>query len=121
MTSVFQSDEKSGTPSSALTPAGLQALRQLKQRRWAVGLLNAATYLGLMIWLAAVLGVQGWSWIDVALFLCFALAALGVCWDFGMLSWVFGCCRAVKMPLLWPRPMRSLYRSKSPCIRQQLF
>ena len=75
MTSVFQSDENSGTPSSALTPAGLQTLRQLKQRRLAVGLLNGGTYLGLMVWLATILGAQGWSWIDVIMFLCFALAA----------------------------------------------
>jgi membrane glycosyltransferase len=75
MTSVSGSDENRAAPSSARTPAGLQRLSHLKWRRIAVGALNAATYFVLMVWLASILGAQGWSVIDSVMFLCFALAA----------------------------------------------
>ncbi len=58
-----------------LSPAGLQPRATLKRRRVAVGLLNAITYLGLLLWLGSVLSVDGWTWVDVTMFACFAIAA----------------------------------------------
>lgn len=64
-------------PSSgpAMTPAGVQPAQVLTRRRQIVFVLNAVTYLGLLFWLASVLGHEGWSLIDAAIFLCFAIAA----------------------------------------------
>ncbi len=58
-----------------MTPAGLQPVSALRRRRLAATALNLATYAGLLYWLAAILGDQGWSWIDIGMFACFAIAA----------------------------------------------
>ena len=58
-----------------LTPAGLQSVAALRGRRLAAAALNLATYLGLLAWLASILGDQGWSLVDGAMFTCFAIAA----------------------------------------------
>lgn len=58
-----------------MTPAGLQPTAVLQRRRLAALTLNLATYAGLLYWLAAILGDQGWSAIDVGIFICFAIAA----------------------------------------------
>jgi membrane glycosyltransferase len=58
-----------------LTPAGLQDARTIARRRMVAGIVNAALYIGLMGWLASILGVGGWSIVDVLIFLCFAVAA----------------------------------------------
>ena len=58
-----------------MTPAGLQLATVLTRRRIAAALLNGATYLALLWWLAAILGDQGWSVIDCLIFVCFAIAA----------------------------------------------
>ncbi|MDB5642233.1 MAG: glucan biosynthesis glucosyltransferase [Hyphomicrobiales bacterium] len=58
-----------------LTPAGVQDAAVLTRRRLAAAALNIATYLGLLAWLASILGDQGWSFLDVAMFVCFAVAA----------------------------------------------
>lgn len=60
---------------AAMTPAGIQDAATLTRRRWIVFGLNTATYLGLLYWLASVLGHQGWSIIDLLIFICFAMAA----------------------------------------------
>jgi membrane glycosyltransferase len=57
------------------TPAGIQASRTLARRRIVVAALNGASYVGLLGWLAGILGAGGWSFVDVAIFLCFAIAA----------------------------------------------
>jgi membrane glycosyltransferase len=54
------------------TPAGLQANSELQRRRLIVIVLNVATYLGLMAAAAQVLGVGGWSVLEVILLLSFA-------------------------------------------------
>lgn len=59
----------------AMTPAGVQRADVLYRRRWIVFALNAASYLGLLIWLASILGHDGWSVIDAAILACFAIAA----------------------------------------------
>ena len=57
------------------TPAGIQAKRELTRRRILVATLNGVTYVGWLIWLASILGSGGWSLVDLAIFLCFAIAA----------------------------------------------
>jgi membrane glycosyltransferase len=54
------------------TPAGLQANAELQRRRLIVIVLNVATYLGLMTAAAQVLGVGGWSVLDIILLVSFA-------------------------------------------------
>ncbi len=71
--------------SSVSTPERTDALASLSQtsisparitrRRLAVISVNIATYLGLLFWLSSILGQQGWSAVDVAIFVCFAIAA----------------------------------------------
>ncbi|MFO1117438.1 MAG: glucans biosynthesis glucosyltransferase MdoH [Beijerinckiaceae bacterium] len=57
------------------TPAGLQDGALLARRRRIVLALNLALYLGLAIWLAAILGAGGWSALDFAFFVCFLIAS----------------------------------------------
>ena len=45
------------------------------RRRIVVATLNICTYVALLVWIAQVLGVGGWSAIDIAIFVCFAIAA----------------------------------------------
>ena len=58
-----------------MTPAGLQGTTVLMRRRIAAAVLNIATYIALLYWLGTILGDQGWSVIDVLIFICFAIAA----------------------------------------------
>jgi membrane glycosyltransferase len=58
-----------------MTPAGVQTRALLFRRRLIVAGLNIVTYLALLVWLAQILGTSGWSAIDVAIFVCFAVAA----------------------------------------------
>jgi membrane glycosyltransferase len=60
-------------PSAA--PAGLQPAGILRRRRLAVLGLNVATYLALVGWMARIAGASGWTAVDVALFVCFLVAA----------------------------------------------
>lgn len=60
---------------NSATPAGIQDRHALKRRRVFVAALNGATYAGWLIWLASILGSGGWSLIDFAIFICFAIAA----------------------------------------------
>jgi membrane glycosyltransferase len=55
------------------TPTGTQSTAELSRRRWLVLALNAGTYLTLMAWLGQILGTSGWSLVDLALFVCFAI------------------------------------------------
>ncbi|MBG0811400.1 glucans biosynthesis glucosyltransferase MdoH [Methylosinus sp. H3A] len=68
---------------SAAAPAGLQSRAELFRRRLLVAAINAAVYIALLIWLADILGQDGWSVIDAAILIAFAIAApwsvLGVC------------------------------------------
>lgn len=68
---------------SAAAPAGLESRAELFRRRLLVAAINAAVYAALLIWLADILGQDGWTAIDVAILVCFAIAApwsvLGVC------------------------------------------
>jgi membrane glycosyltransferase len=55
------------------TPTGLQSIAELTRRRRMVFALNVATYL-LMLGLAArIMSAGGWTWVDVIMFVCFAL------------------------------------------------
>jgi membrane glycosyltransferase len=63
------------SPDSDTTPAGLQSRATLFRRRLIVAGLNIGTYVGLLWWLSSILAVSGWSVIDVAIFVCFAVAA----------------------------------------------
>ncbi|MDB5546146.1 MAG: glucan biosynthesis glucosyltransferase [Hyphomicrobiales bacterium] len=58
-----------------MTPAGLQPVAMLHRRRRIALAVNLAIYAALLWWLASILGNQGWSVIDVAMFICFAIAA----------------------------------------------
>ncbi|OAI30475.1 glucosyl transferase family 2 [Methylosinus sp. R-45379] len=60
---------------SAAAPAGLQNRSELFRRRLLVAAIDAAVYVALLIWLADILGQDGWSVIDAAILLCFAIAA----------------------------------------------
>jgi membrane glycosyltransferase len=63
------------TPSNGMTPAGIQFRNTLTRRRMLVAALNIVLYGVLMVWLASVLGHEGWSVFDIAIFACFAVAA----------------------------------------------
>ena len=58
-----------------MTPAGIQPASLLARRRLIAAIVNGAIYLGLLWWLASILGTGGWSVIDVLIFICFAIAA----------------------------------------------
>ncbi|WP_018265762.1 glucans biosynthesis glucosyltransferase MdoH [Methylosinus sp. LW4] len=60
---------------TAAAPAGLQSRAELFRRRLLVAAIDAAVYLALLIWLADILGQDGWSVIDAAILFCFAIAA----------------------------------------------
>lgn len=60
-------------PSIPLTPAGLQSSAELMWRRVFVFTLNIVTYVLLASWLAGILGYDGWSFVDVVMFVCFLL------------------------------------------------
>src|SRR4051794_7382234 len=62
-------------PVEDMTPAGLQGAAALRRRRLVAIALNLMTYFALLWWLGAILGDQGWSVVDVAIFACFAMAA----------------------------------------------
>ena len=57
-----------------LTPTGCQRRATLRMRRVVFSALNIGTYTLLLLALARILGVSGWSWVDCVLFFCFALA-----------------------------------------------
>jgi membrane glycosyltransferase len=59
---------------SVLTPTGTQSRGALRWRRITFSVLNIATYAALMGALAQILSVSGWSWADIGLMVCFALA-----------------------------------------------
>ncbi len=56
-----------------MTPAGLQSVEELWRRRVVVASLNIATYVGLLIWMAMILGHGGWSVLDSVLLTAFAI------------------------------------------------
>ena len=58
-----------------LTPTGTQSLAELARRRWLVVVFNAVAYLVLLAAMASVLAAGGWTWLDSAILLCFALVA----------------------------------------------
>ncbi len=66
----------SGSVSAAkfpLTPTGTQSAEVLTLRRVIFFVLNAGLYAVLMAWAARILGVQGWSLIDILLFIALGL------------------------------------------------
>ncbi len=68
---------------SPATPTGLQSRAKLAGRRRLVAFVNLGVYALLLLWLASILNHSGWSMIDAAIFVAFAIAApwsvLGVC------------------------------------------
>jgi membrane glycosyltransferase len=64
-------------------PTGLQDVKVLARRRRSVAAVNLTIYALLLVWLASILQHGGWSAIDLAIFVAFAVAApwsvLGVC------------------------------------------
>lgn len=66
-----------------MTPAGLQKLADVRRRRWIAAALGFSIYLTLLFWLGSLFQHVGWSAIDIAIFVAFAIAApwsvLGVC------------------------------------------
>jgi len=86
-------------PSVDSTPAGLQKRAALLRRRLFVAALNLATFAGLLVWLASILRVSGWSAIDMAIFACFAVAAP---WS------VLGVWNAILGVILLQRPEQAL-------------
>ena len=57
------------------TPAGIQRAHVLTRRRYIFAALNAGTYVALLLWLGSILKAGGWSGFDIAIMICFALAA----------------------------------------------
>jgi len=56
-----------------MTPTGAQATGVLAQRRLIVAVLNAVTYVALMVWAGAVLSHGGWTVVDTVLIVAFAI------------------------------------------------
>jgi membrane glycosyltransferase len=59
---------------TSTTPTGTQSMAELRNRRWFVFGVNAATYAGLALWMASILGTGGFALVDGILFLCFLAA-----------------------------------------------
>jgi membrane glycosyltransferase len=59
---------------TSTTPTGTQSMAELRNRRWFVFSVNAATYAGLALWMASILGTGGFALVDGILFLCFLAA-----------------------------------------------
>jgi membrane glycosyltransferase len=66
--------EPPGLSANHMTPAGLQSTGVIARRRRMVIVLNLATYLSLLAWIAAILASGGWSLLDALFFACFAFA-----------------------------------------------
>lgn len=96
------------------TPAGIQSTAEISRRRSLVLALNTITYLGLAFWLGSILGAQGWSAVDVALFGCFLAGApwavLGF-WNAVIGLWLL---RATKDPILQVAPFVAAGGSEDP-------
>jgi len=60
---------------TSTTPTGTQSMAELQKRRWLVLGVNMATYVGLAGVMAGIVGAGGWTVIDMALFVCFLIAA----------------------------------------------
>jgi membrane glycosyltransferase len=58
-----------------LTPAGLQSLRTLRNRRLLMAVLNLGTFIALAALMAHVAGAGGWTVVDAAMMACFLFAA----------------------------------------------
>jgi membrane glycosyltransferase len=56
------------------TPAGLQSVATLRARRVFMAAVNVVTYLTLAVWMANVVGADGWTFVDIVVFACFLLA-----------------------------------------------
>jgi membrane glycosyltransferase len=72
------SSSASPDPSAAavtvdMTPAGLQPCVELMWRRIAFGALNIITFVLMARWMAGILGHDGWSSVDVVMFICFLI------------------------------------------------
>jgi membrane glycosyltransferase len=59
----------------ALTPAGLQPVATVRNRRLVMAVLNIGTYAGLLGWLGWILAAGGWSVVDAVMFAAAAIAA----------------------------------------------
>lgn len=55
------------------TPAGVQSINELRNRRRIVLVLNVLSYAALLVWAASVLGHGGWSVLDTILLAAFAI------------------------------------------------
>ena len=58
-----------------MTPTGVQSVAVLRRRRQIAFGVTGSIYLGLLGWLATILGAGGWSVIDSLIFACFVVAA----------------------------------------------
>jgi membrane glycosyltransferase len=56
------------------TPAGLQSVATLRARRVFMAAVNVVAYLTLAVWMANVVGADGWTFVDIVVFACFLLA-----------------------------------------------
>lgn len=55
------------------TPAGFEAIAVLARRRLIVLTLNVVTWLALVAWMASILKIGGWTWLEVLVLACFAI------------------------------------------------
>jgi membrane glycosyltransferase len=62
------------THATSTTPTGTQSTKDLRARRHFVLSVNLATYCGLAVLMARIVGSDGWTLVDGALFLCFLIA-----------------------------------------------
>jgi len=69
--SPLPADALGQAPAPAATPAGLQLIRELRRRRAIILVLNLAAYAALAFAAARVLGHEGWTAADIAMFACF--------------------------------------------------
>jgi membrane glycosyltransferase len=59
---------------TSTTPTGTQSTAELSRRRWFMFGVNVTTYLGMIAWMAEILGTEGWSIVDLVLLVCFLVS-----------------------------------------------
>ena len=100
---------------TSTTPTGTQSMAELRNRRWFVFGVNAATYAGLALWMASILGTGGFALVDGILFLLPGRHALDGARVLERRFRASGSCTAAGMAWLVSRPSlpRATARSRS--------
>ncbi|MGI9523540.1 MAG: glucans biosynthesis glucosyltransferase MdoH [Hyphomicrobiaceae bacterium] len=102
----------------ARTPAGLQSIQQLRQRRLLVAVLNVTTYVAMLGVACVILASGGWHWIDSLLLAAFAI---GLPWTIlGFWNALIGLLllHATRKPLQLVAPYAAAGESDAPLVLQ---